>query len=197
MNAVFEWVRGIVFYLILLTVVSHLVPGKKYEKYVRVFTGMLLVVIVIQPVRTFLDKDGEVDTAVDKIFQEEMSMDAGFTQRLEELPLENMEKELSGQMESFCSREASGLGLQIKSFEVEFSREQDSLSPVGIIMTVEEGVGSEDTGQSRTVDVERVTIPQIVMGEADTAKAEQCRQLRDSIAAYYGLSGEQIEIRGN
>ena len=50
MNGIFEWVKSIVFYLILITVVTNLLPNKKYEKYVKLFTGMLLVIIVIKPI---------------------------------------------------------------------------------------------------------------------------------------------------
>lgn len=39
MEAVYEWIRSLVFYLILMTTVLNFLPDRKYEKYLRLFTG--------------------------------------------------------------------------------------------------------------------------------------------------------------
>ena len=49
MEALDTWVRNIVFYLIFMTFVTNLLPGKAYDRYFRLFTGMVLIPFSAQP----------------------------------------------------------------------------------------------------------------------------------------------------
>ena len=49
MAEVFSWVRGIVFYLIFVSLLYQLLPGEKYKKYVHVCAGMIFVLVVMTP----------------------------------------------------------------------------------------------------------------------------------------------------
>ena len=49
MEAVYEWIRSLVFYLILMTTVLNFLPDRKYEKYLRLFTGMVFILLVFGP----------------------------------------------------------------------------------------------------------------------------------------------------
>lgn len=44
------WLKSIVGYLLIVSVTMQMIPNKKYEQYVKLFTGMLLIVLVLQPV---------------------------------------------------------------------------------------------------------------------------------------------------
>ena len=50
MGYVFTWVKNLVCFYLLLTVVLHLLPRQSYRKYVRFFSGMLLTILVVSPV---------------------------------------------------------------------------------------------------------------------------------------------------
>lgn len=49
MTEIFSWVRGIVFYLIFVSLLYQLLPGEKYKKYVHVCAGMIFVLVVMSP----------------------------------------------------------------------------------------------------------------------------------------------------
>lgn len=49
MEQLYAWVRNITFYMILISVVTNLLPSKKYEKYLHLFLGMVLILLVLQP----------------------------------------------------------------------------------------------------------------------------------------------------
>ncbi len=50
MKAIYELVRNIVVYLILVTIIMNLVGKSSYRKYINIFTGMVLILIVAKPV---------------------------------------------------------------------------------------------------------------------------------------------------
>ena len=49
MKAVENWVRDIVFYMIFVTMVMNLLPDPKYEKYLRLFAGAVMILLAFGP----------------------------------------------------------------------------------------------------------------------------------------------------
>ena len=49
MESVYSWVKNIIYYMIFLSVVSNLLADSKYEKYIRFFAGMVLILLVVSP----------------------------------------------------------------------------------------------------------------------------------------------------
>lgn len=50
MGGIKDWVIGITGFILIMTVISHLINGKKYIKYIRLFMGLILILIVLSPV---------------------------------------------------------------------------------------------------------------------------------------------------
>ena len=46
----YEWMQNLSYYLVLITAFLHMIPNFSYKKYVRFFTGVVLVIILIAPV---------------------------------------------------------------------------------------------------------------------------------------------------
>jgi stage III sporulation protein AF len=59
LDALYEWIRNIAFYLVIVTVVLEAVPGDSYKKYIRFFTGLVLILLLITPL---LKLTGTADT---------------------------------------------------------------------------------------------------------------------------------------
>ncbi len=46
----YEWVRNVACYLVLVTAVMQVLPNKDYEKYIHFFTGLVLVLMLLTPI---------------------------------------------------------------------------------------------------------------------------------------------------
>lgn len=189
MEVIFAWVKSVVFYLILLTVVTHLMPNKKYEKYVRLFTGMLLVMIVIKPVTQVFSIDETFDRNFFSILEESESMvieEPFSNQEFENVQEEQMLREYEKMVETFADVQAGNLGLDVVRFQTQVEEKDDVMFPASIEMevTIKEG----NTG------VEEIKIADIVAGQQAVEETEQTRQLKTILAEYYGMKQEQIRI---
>ena len=51
------WMKGLVIYLILSGLVMKLVPGKSYERYISLYMGLILVIILSKPVLMIFNFD--------------------------------------------------------------------------------------------------------------------------------------------
>lgn len=45
----YDWIQNIAVYLILVSAVMHAIPGKDYEKYIRFFSGLMLILLLFTP----------------------------------------------------------------------------------------------------------------------------------------------------
>lgn len=72
MSAVYEWVRNITYYMIFITVAGNLLADSKYEKYLRFFAGMVLILLVLKPLTGGLRLDERIAYLFESItFQKE------------------------------------------------------------------------------------------------------------------------------
>lgn len=94
-----DWIKTLVGYLLIISVVTQMMPNRKYEQYVKLFTGFLLIILILHPVlkigsaNTFLED--KIHTFVQE--QEELEAQIGvqseaFQKKSEELQQENQEQ---------------------------------------------------------------------------------------------------------
>lgn len=57
---IYQWMKNLAVFYILFTAFLHLVPDKKYERYVRLFMGFLLIAMMCTPVFALLGKGEEL-----------------------------------------------------------------------------------------------------------------------------------------
>ena len=60
MDKLLEYIKNIGYFLILMSLVSNVMPDNSYKKYCRMFCGIILVVLVINPFYEFLNYDGDI-----------------------------------------------------------------------------------------------------------------------------------------
>lgn len=62
MDSIYEWMKNLVFYSLLVSIVMNVMPNSEYQKYIRFFLGMLLIVVAITPILQLLNLDETMDT---------------------------------------------------------------------------------------------------------------------------------------
>ena len=74
MAEIYAWIRNIVIYLILNTIIMNLLGSSSYKKYVSIISGMILLLIVVSPFLKLLDMDGILDYYLNSnIYQSDVS----------------------------------------------------------------------------------------------------------------------------
>ena len=56
----YEWAQNLAFYMVLVTVVLHAVPDSGYKKYIRFFTGMVLILMILTPIFKIFGMDSQI-----------------------------------------------------------------------------------------------------------------------------------------
>jgi len=64
----FGWMKSLIIYLILAGLVVNIAPSGNYVKYIRFFVGLIIVIILIEPISyIFTFDEGNIDSLVENI----------------------------------------------------------------------------------------------------------------------------------
>ena len=53
----YEWIKNIAFYMIIVSVIFKVLPGNGYQKYIQFFSGIVLILLVFLPIVRILGKE--------------------------------------------------------------------------------------------------------------------------------------------
>ena len=127
MTAVYEWVRNITYYMIFITVVGNLLADSKYEKYLRFFAGIILILLVLKPLTGSLRLDERIAYLFESIsFQKEAD---DFKEKLWGMEDERLERVMSTYEEAVAidiRGMADTAGFSVRSVKVTIETDRDS-----------------------------------------------------------------------
>lgn len=61
----YEWIENLTVYMVLVTAAIQVIPGTDYKKYIRFFTGLILILMLMSPVLKIFGMDGEFKNLYD------------------------------------------------------------------------------------------------------------------------------------
>ena len=105
-EALLGWARNIIYYMIFLSLAEHLLAGSSYGRYLRLFGGLVLVLVVLEPFGSL----GDWETQTGSLFRQ-----FTFKQESEELKKElfGMEEKrldgITGQYREYVEEEIAAL----------------------------------------------------------------------------------------
>ncbi len=206
MENLLNWVWQITCCLIFMTVLENLLPKKCYERYIRLFAGMILILIVIKPVTESLNLDNKIAALFESVrFQEEAGEFHRKLSKMEQDRLDRMVKEYQEQVEKETGRMAGSLGMEaIKvTAEVEDDSGKAEFGTIRFIKMEVRNKQEKEENQPFMNPVKPVEILENTEGEQPASAVpvkpdlEKAAALKSRIGEYYGVEEENVEIRWN
>lgn len=218
-EGLYGWLRNITCYILFMSILDNLLPGKKYGKYLKLFAGMVLILLVVQPFTGSLRLEDRIAHyyesfvfryQADDLKQELLGM--------EEQRLEQMIAQYEEAVEQDLALMAEDSGLAVLECRAVIERNQEAkqfgmVRSVSMKVVLDEGYGvqgTEEVGISPDISVAQVEkIEPVGIGkgekEAEPSRAGDRRRqeeeraavarLRRKIASYYNLEEAYVEIQ--
>ena len=215
MDVLMEWVRNLAVCMILIAAAVRILPKNHFEKYIRFYTGLLVLILVIRP---FLELFS-LDTSLFRSFQSYMDRmgDSALEEQMKEAE-ESRKTSITGQLEEQAAgqitKQIDSLvrqeGLEVTDCQVTFNMDETS-EDYGQIQSV--AITLAETREEGTVEAPVVISGnqiQVWVGEADgseeasqeTSKREkreaEKRQLmetvREEAADMISADPEQVSV---
>lgn len=173
MEAVYGWVKNIIYYMIFLSVVNNLLADSKYGKYIRFFSGMVLILLVVSPFTGGLHLDEQISSMFKSIsFQndtDDLKQDLwGMEERRLDQVIRKYEQAVAADVEAMAREE----GLECTGASVQIDGDRNSsrygrIEGIGLVISGEKTKAEPDSWDymgSRPVNVDA--------GRIDSVKVE-------------------------
>ena len=199
LDFLYDWVKNLAIFMILISLIRNLLPKSNYEKYVRLFTGMLTVLLILQPFIKILGMQDSVDDlfSLDIYSQEMDAMKENFLlagSGFEESLISSYEEQIRKQILLLLKEEG------IETAQIEFYVCMDETDErYGSISRMEIYLGKE-AEKKENANFPEIEIP-TVGTDIETeffSGYEQIEQekLAEKICEYYNLERNQVRIYG-
>lgn len=198
---IYTWIKNIVIYMIINTIIMNLLGNKSYKKYVSIISGMILVLIVISPLTKLLDLDDNLnyflqynDFAIDTSdFKTDIN-------HMEEEQKDKIFQKYSNKIKSQVKQQLLTENVYMKSCKITFDKDEKS-STYGKIVGMDITAGlqkTQETGSSKLV-IDNIEIPHINIGKKDKETASQILSpleisIKKELADFYNLKQGNINI---
>ncbi len=155
MGQVYQWVRNILFFLLLVSLTEILLPSGKYGKYIRFFTGMVMILLTVRPLLAMFQLEDRLagyfdhfsfQMETDELNREILGIER---QRLDRIA-DSYELEAERNIAVMAAEE--GLELSEVKAAVERDREKENYGQIRHILLVirEDSSGDRGTGGGET-----------------------------------------------
>lgn len=214
MDGLLNWVGNILFFLVLITVSENLLPGKKYNKYIRLCAGMVLILLVVRPLTAGFHLEEQINRYFESFaFQQEARDLSKEILGIEQQRLGQIIDSYEQVVETDLDAMAREIGLVPVRTAAVIDRNRDS-GDYGLVVRVEMEVESRDDGEDggtcavqamnpvKPVETVNVKIREEREVEEDENEKEEpslqeeaLEQLRRKVEGYYGLEAGKVEIK--
>ena len=185
-NLIYPFVKNIAVYSILVAVIMNILPKGQSRKQIRLFVGILLLLIVVYPITKMTGADLEMEKSLEK-FQLDMQM--------KELTYGNASDKESEQGQ-YLERYEENIGKQM-------ARIIEEEGFTGVSVTVTASADEDNFGAIQTVDIkidkdtDQIKIDKIEVQSDNQQEKEdslEIKQLKKTLEDFYNIDANNINI---
>lgn len=184
MAGIYDWIRNIAYYILFLSVLHNILPGKKYDKYIRLFAGSVLILLVLKPITSLLQIEDQLAKYYEAfVFQYEAEELKKDLLGIEEYRLEEIMKQYENAIADDLTLMVEGNGYYVVKCQVE----------------IEDDSKKENYGQVSSIflmiSLENTVIEPIIIGSQEIEEDSGVGKIRSNIASYYQLEETYVNIQ--
>ena len=164
MDAIYNWIKNIVFFLVLITIINNLVESTSFKKYINLISGMILIILVVSPIFNIFDINEKIDYNYEKnAFTSDVQNIGNELIEIEEMQVSMILKEYKKEIENQTSKILEKKSLFISEFEVKINedRKSDSFGEIEKLNLVASYIARKESSSStpvEKVEIERIEI---------------------------------------
>lgn len=186
-TGIYQWIKNIAFYMILITAVMNIIPNNNYKKYINLFTGMIMIILVLAPISGLLGVNTRLDTNfIKNIYNQELSSLNFDTYELSEEStskiFDEYENEIGLQVEKLVNEE----GYYMVKADVTLNEEKES-EQYGSLESIDVVISKEDQ------ENQKISVDKISIGQTSIENPEEI-SVKNVIDNFYNLGLDNINV---
>ena len=202
MAGVYEWVRNIVIYLILNTIIMNLLGNSSYKKYVSIVTGMILLLIVVSPFLKLINMDEILDYYLNaNIYKADARDFLNELELMEDKQRDAMLVDFKDRVRDQVADILIGDGIYLYDIEVAINLDGESNEFGEIdLMNISAGYWEEEVIPVHSINIEKIVISGKEDNRVDFEKDKQDIpspaeiQIKKRLSDFYNMEQDNINI---
>ena len=202
MEQIYGWIKNIVIYMLLNTIIMNLLGNKSYKKYASIVSGMILVLIVISPVMQLMQLDDKLDYYLK--FNDFNVDTIEFRSKLSAAE-EEQRADIFGKYEDKITEQIKELlineGIYPENIEIKTDRDASSssfgkITDIYIVAKAGQERAEKNSTRIRIDEIEVVNISIGRKAESDERKAPSPLEIsiKNKLSGFYNLKQGNINI---
>ncbi|WMJ87647.1 stage III sporulation protein AF [Anaerocolumna sp. MB42-C2] len=203
MSEIYGWVKNIVIFLVLTTIVTNLLGKSSYKKYVNLITGIVLVILVISPLLKLfqLDKTMDYYFTTNSLLAEAEDMNDKLADA-EDNQMSAILKEYKEQIGKQVSNLLEGENLYLTDIQVKVDEDENNSTFGNLLsLNITAGYIRKET-KKNSVNIDKVDIEDIKIGEKKEKDEDKEKKLltpseiniKNLLSDFYNMNPDNINI---
>ncbi len=85
MEFLYQYIKNICVFTLVITLILNIFPDRQYLKYIKLFAGLLLILLAINPIVNLGKKRIDISDIIDKFYYSEITVDSDMSDSLNEI----------------------------------------------------------------------------------------------------------------
>ena len=203
LDLIYDWIKNIIIYLVLTTIITNLLGKSAYKKYVNLITGIILLILVISPLFKLFNLEDSLDYffSANNLLAESKDINIKFDdmedKKKETIILAYKEK-IKTQIETILESE----NLYINSIVLTIDEENDSLTygQINALDIIASYIRVKDDVDSKKID--KINIGKIKIGDNNESDEINVREIltpseinvKKRLSDFYNMNPDNINI---
>lgn len=151
MDAVLSWIKEFLIIYLILTVLMHLVANDQYKKYLRFFSGIILLTALVSPVMKLSGSAGRLESLISyEAFWEQLDSARQDTQKMEFLQNNHYVKKYEEAVAQDIYERSVQQGYPVSRVSAALTEDYE-ISSVSVWMQVLDAAAKKDAGMEKEV----------------------------------------------
>lgn len=200
-SSIMSWVKQIALFYIASNIFIALLPGEGYKKQIKVFVGIILILIVINPILSLLGNEKSFDSLLNAEISKSKQDDNIIWMKInDESQYEQVIQPYIDAIKKDIDKKAWEYALYVDECSVFVDTDQNSGS-FGKITGVDVKLSSciKESGAVNIDKIEKIEIETAVhnrdAGGGDSGDNGSCAVIKEYISTQYGVDSENVIVR--
>ena len=197
-----SWVQNIVYIIIFVVFLELLFPDNFMKKYVRMVSGLLIMVVILTPIVQFFNKNFNIEDVISQNYVDMAQIEIKNQQETLEshqndLAIDIYKEKIAKQIEHQLTKKLDGLSMEVK-VEVFNDIKEDNY---GGIKEVSLYLSKSEKKEEKIEPIEKIEIGKNTGQSSEKSDGEQSlinkekeKEIKDYLLDFYNVSGENIFI---
>lgn len=184
-----EWFYNIILFVMFSSLLLQMSAAKKYDKYIKFFAGLILVILVISPVVRWVGSDKVLEmNYMNECFLQAADDAAEEMKDLQELQNENISDNYKKQIQISMESIIGSYGYSLVNADIVLNSDENDiryLYPEQIHAKIQSGLHNENV------------IEKVIVGKTESQTTQQedfCSEISKQIADFFSLEEEAVIV---